>query len=419
MRLHQTRRRGMTLIELMVAAALSLVIMAVLASAFQTGMDTLSQLKSIGDLQHQLRSSSEKIKADLAAPHFDDPAVANGKLSEVRFDQNPSDFPSSGMFRIVQLGASYQEVGATTNPKDYSTVASPSGKPSHLFPVSIVNLLSRPNGNANAMQFAMKLDGKTRQKVFTGPRLPTAPGAAFDNKFDNLVQDPTTTYATRWAVISYFLVDSGTKTADGSPLYNLHRRVQLLAEQSGVELANPNANYSIRTGSPGHFPINTVADLLSVANRPGSTTVPGLQTDPAFNAFLSMADGSDVVMSNVVSFEIKANWEGNYRKMTPTQPTVPAQLSGPTGDVPNPDYPFDDIPPWNQAALSATSGSSQFETAPRIFDTTPDASSWEQQLGVTAVTPHTRVRINAIQIKLRVWDPKNRGARQMTLVQDM
>ena len=49
---HRTHRsrKGFTLVELLVAAALSILIMFVIATAFQTGLQTLSTFKSLGDM---------------------------------------------------------------------------------------------------------------------------------------------------------------------------------------------------------------------------------------------------------------------------------------------------------------------------------------------------------------------------------
>jgi type II secretory pathway pseudopilin PulG len=409
----------MTLVELLVAAALCLVIMAILASTFATGTDTLRQLKSAGDMQRYLRAAGEKIKADLAAPHFDDPTVLGGKLSNVRFDQSLFAYPAGGVVRVVQRGSAYQEflqdpAAVQYFPSkigDYTTIASPAPKPVQITFASpiygVQTYQARPFGNAHALQLSVKLDGKTRQTVFSAPRPATLPGKALDNKYDNLVSQ--TSYGTRWAVVNYFLADSGTRTLSGSPLYNLYRRVQLLAEVSGAELdqASPTfltavQNFSTRVyvdpQSKTHVLVNTTTDLTLVANRPA-----------AFTPLTGPDAGSDIVLTNVTSFEIKANWAGGFRKLTAV-PTVP-------GDLPNFDYPFDDFPPVNQAALG---GSSQYDNIPRIFDTAKDAGSAEPgPVLVVPATGHTRVRVTGFQIKLRVWDPNQRGARQVTLVQDM
>ena len=141
MRSAKTPRRGLTLIELLVAAALSLVIMAILAGAFATGTDTLRQLKSAGDMQRALRTAAERIKADLAAHHLDDAAVAGGTLANVRFDLNRTSYPTSGVVRIVQRGSAYQEF------LHYKTI---SVDPSRQLPESVTVGVRRGTGPGTA-----------------------------------------------------------------------------------------------------------------------------------------------------------------------------------------------------------------------------------------------------------------------------
>src|SRR5437762_910038 len=85
MRLRSTPpRRGFTLIEVLVAAGLSMLIMAVVTMAFQRGMDTLSQLKSVGEMQQRMRNFEMAMRADLDADHFE--SRYGGKVSDQRLD---------------------------------------------------------------------------------------------------------------------------------------------------------------------------------------------------------------------------------------------------------------------------------------------------------------------------------------------
>src|SRR5687767_11429926 len=77
-----TARPGFTLVELLVATALIVVIMAILATAFSVGMDTFSELKSIGDLSEQLRTADDVLRRDLAAAHMEDPAGSVVRVSD-------------------------------------------------------------------------------------------------------------------------------------------------------------------------------------------------------------------------------------------------------------------------------------------------------------------------------------------------
>lgn len=56
--------------ELLVAMALIVLIMAILSQAFAAGVGTLRQLKALGDMQEQLRAGAAALRSDLAETHF-------------------------------------------------------------------------------------------------------------------------------------------------------------------------------------------------------------------------------------------------------------------------------------------------------------------------------------------------------------
>ena len=95
---HPARRRpGFTLVELMVAMALTLFIMVILTQAFVTSLATFSGLKSVGELQANLRTVSSLLQADLQADHFGD----KRRLSSPDLLTIP---PPQGFFAIFQDG---------------------------------------------------------------------------------------------------------------------------------------------------------------------------------------------------------------------------------------------------------------------------------------------------------------------------
>jgi len=67
----RTARRAFTITELLVVLALLLIIMATLANAFVAGIQTLRELKALGDLAERLRTSSLQLRRDLAESHFE------------------------------------------------------------------------------------------------------------------------------------------------------------------------------------------------------------------------------------------------------------------------------------------------------------------------------------------------------------
>src|SRR5260370_36787717 len=64
-------RAGFTLIELMVAMALTLFIMVILSQAFVTALETFSGMKGLGDMQYNLRTAMVMLRDDLSQDHFE------------------------------------------------------------------------------------------------------------------------------------------------------------------------------------------------------------------------------------------------------------------------------------------------------------------------------------------------------------
>lgn len=407
----RTRRHGFTLVELLVAAALTMLIMSILALSFQTAMDSLSHLRAAGEMQDRLRTAGEKIRIDLQAPHFEDEAVKHGMVSHVRFDRNPNATPAAGFFRIDQIGPATEENGIATSSRDYSTRAA-----NHF------------------LEFSVKLPGTNRQSIFTAPRVPNSNAAVqgLDDTHDNLIRDAST-YGSRWAVVQWFLAPSGEATngpvaASHQPLYTLHRRVRLLAEvkDSYINPGNPNSIHYVHNPATGL--VLTARDVAKLTDRPA---VLNSFTAPTYaNFYTPLGDGSDIVLSNVLSFEVKADYSpvlvtaGALKTLYPRTAADPATLFATYGVTPagtdtvttpaaqavsmssgfNFDFPFDHLPK-NPFAPAAT------PTVPNLrhFDT--------GEVGGTNIGQQYQVK--SLQIKLRIYDPKTMNTRQVTLVQDL
>ena len=82
MRLHSSKlkssRAGLTLVEMLIALALSIFIMAIMSEAFVKGLEAFGTFKALADLDQRLRTVANIIRRDLKAPHFD----GSKKLSE-------------------------------------------------------------------------------------------------------------------------------------------------------------------------------------------------------------------------------------------------------------------------------------------------------------------------------------------------
>ncbi len=98
------RRSGFTLVEVLVAMALILFIMTILGAAFSAATQTVSDLKSAGDLAERLRGAATVIHRDLEANHCFD---ANGNVLRLstmwntNFNPTPPP-PAQGFVRIYE-----------------------------------------------------------------------------------------------------------------------------------------------------------------------------------------------------------------------------------------------------------------------------------------------------------------------------
>ena len=64
------KRSGFTLVELMISAAITVIIMTILSICFQTSMSAMSAMRAQGDAADQLRAVGEVMKRDIKADHF-------------------------------------------------------------------------------------------------------------------------------------------------------------------------------------------------------------------------------------------------------------------------------------------------------------------------------------------------------------
>ena len=86
-------RRAFTLVELLVAMALTVFIMLILTQAFVISLETFSGLKAIGDAQENLRAAGNALRFDLSQDHLDGKRrVADVNLTTQR--------PSAGFFSV-------------------------------------------------------------------------------------------------------------------------------------------------------------------------------------------------------------------------------------------------------------------------------------------------------------------------------
>ena len=393
------RRSGFTLVELLVAAALTVLIMTVLATAFQTGMQTLSHLKSIVGLSEQLRTAESILRNDLGGVHLESALGDPVRVSDPRLASTAWVNPGRGYFSVVHGSALVPGPLPATSPNDPN------------FYEGIEESVNSRRATDQSLYFTTRRSGESKQDVYYGDATGLPATLGNQNLTDYVVNNSQ--LASKWAEIGYVLVplvsnavtnDEGATLAK-LKLYTLNRRQRSLAPNAvaldllptlGAPSANPNfyvARYpeiSITGRGNAIPPLNgqaqafvndpsTVTDIfnrlmtqwsfdaMTPANSTGFVSVANGTLFPSALAIGSTSDkyGSDVVLNNVISMQIRV----------------------------------------------ITNGSSML-----FLDDLPVAGVYPRRLD-TANGSGTVIR--AIQIKLRVWDTKNSITRQITITQDL
>ena len=209
---------------------------------------------------------------------------------------------------------------------------------------------------------------------------------------------------------------------------------------------------------PGPAAGTVILRVLGPEDVPNPNSTPAPYGDPirmqyaAYSQKLNPAGvmyetGDDILMTDVLSFEVKASWFNN--QTTPSFEAIRAGVSPAVrpmftpvapGVTINADEPFDDIPivlpvdPSNPSnpnigALNPTLvGQRRFDTW--YLPPQSDFIDWEKPQGTIGGSlvgfltqnnfqPPLRINVRAIQIKIRIWDSKSERARQITIVQEM
>jgi len=421
LRYSPTTRRGFTLVELLVACALSILIMAIMATGFSIALDTLSQLKSVATLMEDERSAETIIRRDLKSQHLEDENGASVRVSDPQvMAASWAGNDKRGFFRVRQGSPVRQNtsLGITVATAAYpSYVPNPPELRGPNYPYLLEGYDSdgTPNYRAtdHSLQFTVKLSGKTPQDVFSAknPIHPTAPPSLPPTlalpPMASLVDQNSdaTMFVSRWAEVAYFLkparispasppahtiVEPGS-TLPELTLYTLYRRQRLISPvDASYTVANPQASFVDINPD-----ISFVAQPPNAAfvNTPTLITVPGSRLNlnvptallPSL-AFGSPGYGTDILLTNVISMQIRL-----------TQDPVPSFMddaTNPSPTAPVPSNPLD--------------GRWQYDTA----EPNPRAVS-------PSIPPTPKPRPRSIVIKLRVYEPKNKLTRQITITQDL
>ena len=395
-----TTRAAFTLVELLVAMALIIVIMTILSAAFSVSLDTFSQLKAIGDMQEQLRSTSTILRRDLSAHHCQDEADNHVRLSNM---------PTTAAWDGSKKGFFYirQDSALTSLP------------PSPTYEGMDADGI--PSWRATDQEFGMtiKLSAKTQSETFGGAAsVPVLTNINGSNLVDFAFG---TQYVSQWAEVYYFLRPTSVRTSEANggtfPLYTLYRRQRVLSPTTMPLPIAPQPN-PVSIGD-----LTSSLSFAQVVQGPPPPQPRFMAVGPeAVNAFVPPTPPTPGVY---IPANRLGGWHDPLRTgyvLTPAGPGTPPGTAPATFDWrPYPisgatdptnygsDVVLNNVVSFRIQILNAATG--QFENLtppapgqPAIYDT---------------ARPVARPAVRAIRIQLRVYNAKSSLTRQVSIIQDL
>ena len=396
-------RTGFTLVELMVAMALSLFLMSILAEAFAVSMDTFRGLRAIGDMQDTLRNGLRQMRDDLSLPHFE----GNRKLSDNGFWMEPR---REGFFYMKGSAPTSEGLDG--------------------------NNLQSSRATDHVMHFAVRKQGFRPPDYFTvGPFATTPPinpagsppshyvpaNNPLETFYGNLNPSTNTAYiSSQWAEVAYLMrpmppattggpaPTTPETTATGTPitLYNLYRaQVLMLPYRDGVQIQSIT---TATTGDlqPGSAYLTRMSESITNFLSPNDVA---LSTSRGFNPNAANPNANQVslVCTNVISFQVRLLVQQRAPGISANDSNIvkePIQSTVYLDDMKN--YIFSTNP--NDPAIDTSTA-----TLPNWA--VPNANGPPLTAPLPLVPPP--LRIMGVQIRLRVYDPASGQARQNTIVQ--
>jgi prepilin-type N-terminal cleavage/methylation domain-containing protein len=397
------RRRGFTLVEILVAMALTIFILAILTQAFVVGADTFRSLKAVGDLNTSLRTASTALRSDLSAAHFE----GMRRLSDSKFWSGVNNGPPKFGYLYVYQGP----------PTAFNVEATdPDGIVIRRCNTHILALTVRAAGDRQKDWFAATVPAGSPLLSLGVP----------DTRYTSAVSN---VFTSQWAEVIYFMVPITDITADGTPLFTLYRQQHLAVSDN--DQINWGANkqpltqlqaYRNKICARGNPNPNGINNQYLYFNSPADLTIPerrcagtfittGANAGTVVAAPLTDATGAltgeDILLTDVLSFDIKAHYAYTW-----VNPDPVANPNGSTTTVTTTEF-SDLLAPY------------YFDTWSRRVDDVYDYSATPIPVAsITTTNPPTTnastpYRLLALQITMRVWDAKTKITRQISIVQEL
>jgi hypothetical protein len=406
-------RRGTTLVELLVAAAMLMLGMWLLVWLYQQGMASFINAKSQADLTTQERTVATVLARDLSSPFFldeDNKPNRGRRLSDQRPDLGSAAWtpPRGGFFWARSTPwdpANPTPAEGTAATRLDSNAPTPAVDSDGFYSVRATN---------HCLQFTILLPGGANYQEVGAELSPGTGNQVFGTA----------------AEVTYALVPNGSYTAGDSgtqiQLYDLIRRQRLTA-LTGDDAPAYTTQFAAYSPS-----IAEVATFDTTANAMRSTldlTVPPGMSLPAGQTMLSAGQsvtsyrlpvppnavalpstsgryGEDKLMSNVISFEVKFTGPqvnigaGAWGATDAASIYWPRAVTSTVGGQGNTDYPYDYLP-YN----------GEFDTC------SAQVPGWQSLFATKAAltNPIKPIRITGVLIRLRGYDLRNQTTRQTTI----
>lgn len=395
------RRQGFTLVELLVAMALIIFIMAILSQAFGAALTTFRNLKAEGDMAEKLRSVTQILQRDLSADHFE----GKKRLSNPNFWLNGP--PSQGYFSI------YQGSGGTLEGFD-------------------TDLIGSYRSIDHSIAFSVKQRGNNMGDFLSAGSAGGGSVLSTNLAFGPIEARYQTTsggsYNYQWAEVAWFMLPSMNPntglqdtTVGGVGLYTLYRRQRLLVPDNYFVPTQLAANIALFQEvscwqNGGNLYFNNPIEITDPQRRFGA----GIGTSPLPSNFTTLTGtliGADIQLNDVVSFDVRLLTPGVTNGIDPfvTLWQAPFNALSANGGINNGNtlyYP-----------TNAT-GPMAFDTWTSINDGSNNYLQWNGAGATTSIplwnaSSSSGPIIQAIQISIRIWDYKTNQTRQVTMVQAM
>jgi prepilin-type N-terminal cleavage/methylation domain-containing protein len=393
-------RRGMTLVEMLVATTMSLIIMGIVAQLFGVLGNNVNSSRSTMDVSSRLRSVANKLRQDLAG-------VTVSTLPPVAADAD------AGYLEIIEGAATDASLGTNQIIGDGDDV--------------------------------LMFTTRAPQQPFVG------------------VYGGSSSIESPLAEVAWFCLPSSV-TTNGLTLYNLYRRQLLVMSYVGVApflgtnsitatLPAEHANYDLSLRQDGTLVRpNSLGDLtkrenrymhflsgvVSTANFPYNTTVANLTAN---GRLTGVRLGEDIVLSNVLAFDVRVFDPAAVIRSTSTVAVTPGDPGYASASTPNPAPTGAYVDLGSGIAATSLMGTADARSKlGRIYDTWSthyesngidedgDGIADEgtdgidnnndgviDDLGERETSPPYPVPLRGIEIRIRVYEPSSRQVRQVTV----